>query len=61
MKWRTEQLSNQKGLEITLQLDDGGDKVVVTQLAETEFKVGDKVRLMVKDNKATVLHLQDNS
>ena len=43
------ELSKQKGLEITLQLNNG-EKLVVTQLAETQFKVGDKVQLIVKDN-----------
>ncbi len=50
----------QPGLEITLQLE-GGDKVVVTQLAETQFKTGDKVQLIMQNNVARVAHLQDNS
>ena len=53
-------LSKQKGLEITLQLNDGAS-VIVTQLAKTEFKAGDKVQLIIKDNKAQVAHLQSNS
>jgi len=52
--------TKQAALEITLQLE-GGDKVVVTQLAETKFKPGDKVKLTMTDNKAQVSHLQDNS
>jgi len=48
------------GLEITLELEDG-DKVVVTQLAETKFKAGDKVQLIMKNNVARVAHGQDNS
>jgi len=48
------------GYEISLALE-GGDKVVVTQLAETKFKTGDKVRLIITDNVARVAHLQDNS
>jgi len=48
------------GLEITLELE-GGDRVVVTQLAETKFKAGDKVQLIITDNVARVAHLQDNS
>jgi len=48
------------GYEISLDLE-GGDKVVVTQLAETKFKTGDKVRLIITDNVARVAHLQDNS
>lgn len=54
------ELSKQKGLEITLQLTDG-EKVVVTQLAKTAFKAGDKVQLIMQDNKARVAHLQNNS
>ena len=50
----------QAGYEITLQLASG-EKVVVTQLAETKFKTGDKVQLILKDNVARVAHLQDNS
>ena len=53
-------LSKQKGLEITLQLNDG-ESVIVTQLAKAEFKAGDKVQLIIKDNKAQVAHLQSNS
>ncbi len=52
--------SKKAGLEITLQLE-GGDKVVVTQLAETKFKTGDKVKLIMQNNVARVAHLQDNS
>jgi len=48
------------GFEITLQLE-GGDRVVVTQLADTKFKTGDKVQLIMKNNVARVAHLQDNS
>lgn len=54
------QLSKQKGLEITVQLTSG-EKVVVTQLAETKFTSGEKVQVIVKDNKARVAHLQSNS
>jgi len=54
------QLSNQKGYEITLELTTG-ESVIVTQLADTEFEVGDSVQLLIEDNKARVLHLQDNS
>ena len=54
------ELSKEKGLEITLQLS-GGEKVVVTQLAEISFKAGDKVQLFMEDNKARVAHLQTNS
>ncbi|MEH6456752.1 MAG: hypothetical protein V7749_10545 [Cocleimonas sp.] len=54
------ELSKQKGLEITLQLNSG-EKVVVTQLAETLFKAGDNVQLIMKDNQARVAHLQSNS
>ena len=53
------EFSKQKGLEITLQLESG-TKVVVTQLAETAFKAGDKVQLIMQDNKARVAHLQSN-
>ena len=53
-------VSKQAGLELTVQLASG-ERVVVTQLAETAFKVGDKVQLIVQDNKARVSHLQDNS
>ena len=49
-------VSKKPGLEITLQLDNG-EKVVVTQLAETSFKAGDKVKLIMQDNKAQVAHL----
>lgn len=52
--------NKQAGLEITLQLE-GGEKVVVTQLAETKFKTGDKVQLIMQNNVARVAHLQDNS
>lgn len=52
--------SKQAGLEITLQLQ-GGDRVVVTQLAESAFKPGDRVQLIMKNNVARVAHLQDNS
>lgn len=54
------EFSKQKGLEITLQLSSG-TRVVVTQLAETQFKPGDKVQLIMQDNKARVAHLQSNS
>jgi len=57
----TEKAASKKaGYEISLELE-GGDKVVVTQLAETKFKTGDKVRLIITDNVARVAHLQDNS
>jgi len=54
------QFSKRAGLEITLQIE-GGEKVTVTQLAETSFKVGDKVQLIIQDNKARVAHLQSNN
>ena len=54
------ELSKQPGLEITLQLNNG-ERVVVTQLAETSFKTGDKVNLTMRNNKAQVTHLQNNS
>jgi len=53
-------LSKQKGVEITLALSDG-QSVTVTQLAKTEFNVGDKVQLIMQDNKAQVAHLQSDS
>ena len=49
-------LSKQDGLEITLQLDNG-ERVVVTQLAKTAFKAGDRVQLTLRDNVAQVTHL----
>ena len=54
------ELRKKPGLEITLQLENG-ENVIVTQLAETKFKTGDKVQLIVEDNVARVAHLQDNS
>ena len=54
------EFSKKAGLEITLQLASG-EKVIVTQVADTAFKTGDKVQLIVKDNKARVAHLQSNS
>lgn len=54
------EFSKQKGLEITLELDSGV-KVVVTQLAQTQFKAGDEVQLIMTDEKARVAHLQSNS
>ena len=48
------------GLEITLELKSG-DKVVVTQFADTKFKAGDRVQLIMQNNVARVAHLQDNS
>ena len=54
------ELSKKPGLEITMLLSDG-EKVTVTQLAEPAFKVGDKVQLILQDNKARVAHLQTNS
>lgn len=57
----TEKAASKKaGYEISLELE-GGDKVVVTQLAETKFKTGDKVQLIMQNNVARVAHLQDNS
>lgn len=53
-------VSKKAGLEITLQLEDG-NRVVVTQLAETQFKAGDRVQLIMTNNVARVAHLQDNS
>ena len=52
--------TNKPGLEITLQLNNG-EKVVVTQLAKTKFKTGDKVQLIMQDQRARVAHLQSNS
>lgn len=54
------EFSKKPGLEITLQLDNG-EKVTVTQLAETAFKKGDKVNLLIENNKGRVTHLQNNS
>lgn len=54
------ELSKQAGLEITVQLANG-ERVVVTQLAETSFRKGDKVQLIMQDQHASVAHLQDNS
>jgi len=49
-------ISKQAGLEITLKLDDG-EKVVVTQLADKQFKTGDKVQLVTRDGKASITPL----
>ena len=46
--------------ELTLQLETG-ERVIVTQLADTEFKVGDKIQLTTTGTTARVTKLQDNS
>ncbi|KAG1707681.1 Outer membrane lipoprotein SlyB [Nymphon striatum] len=47
-------LRKKPGLEITMRLVDG-KKVTVTQLATTQFKIGDKVKLVMDDSKAKVV------
>lgn len=54
------ELSKQAGLEISVQLANG-ERVIVTQLAETSFRKGDKVQLIMRDDQASVTHLQSNS
>lgn len=54
------ELSKQPGLEISLQLNNG-ERVTVTQLAATKFKVGDRVQLITQNQQSRVAHLQTNS
>ncbi|HHL19218.1 MAG TPA: hypothetical protein ENJ33_05740 [Thiothrix sp.] len=51
-------LQKKAGLEITIRLTNG-EKVTVTQLAETSFKAGDLVRLEMAGGKAQVVHQSD--
>ena len=50
-------LSRKPGMEITLLLETG-EQVIVTQLATTKFKTGDKVKLVLQDDQAQVVPLQ---
>ena len=49
-------LRKQPGQEITLKLDNG-EQVTVTQLASSQFRIGEKVKLVQQDNQAKVVHL----
>lgn len=49
-------LHKQPGQEITLRLDDG-EQVTVTQLASSQFRIGEKVKLVQQDDQAKVVHL----
>ena len=48
-------LQKKPALEITVRLANG-QHVTVTQLAKTSFKMGDKVKLVMKEGKAHVMH-----
>lgn len=50
-----DELSRKPGVEITLRLESG-ELVTVTQLVTTKFKTGDKVKLVLQDNHAQVIH-----
>ncbi len=51
-----ENLQRKPGLEIVVRLDTG-QHVTVTQLAKVPFKSGDKVKLIMKEGQAQVIHL----
>jgi len=50
-----ENLQRKPGLEITVRLDNG-QHVTVTQLADKQFQSGQRVKLIMKDGKAEVIH-----
>src|SRR3990167_3586688 len=47
--------TRQKGVEITVKLD-GGRMIAVTQAADEEFKVGDRVRILFGGGVTRVTH-----
>jgi outer membrane lipoprotein SlyB len=50
-----ENLQKKPALEITVRLTDG-QHLTITQLANESFKVGDKIKLIMKEGKAHVSH-----